>query len=218
MLLKKINSPEDIKFLNFDPLMQLCKELRKDIINVTSKNGGHLGSSLNTVELTVALHYVFDAPKDKIVWDIGHQAYFHKTLTGRNDKFATLRKEKGISASTKRGKSYYDAFSAAHTSTPIPAVLGMKVAKNSQNQTPKVVSIIEDGVLNSGMAYEALSNTGYLKNNFIVILNNNEMSISPYSILEIIKQILNFSNLTSSNTHTASQEYEQNFNADVAQG
>ena len=179
MLLNNISSPSDTKFLNKKALSYLCKELRDTIINVTSENGGHLGASLGTIELTVALHYVFDAPQDKIVWDIGHQAYAHKLLTGRYKKFTTLRKEGGISGFTKREESHYDTFTTGHSSTSISAALGMEVAKNLQNQKHKVIAIIGDGALSAGMAYEAINNAGDLKNNLIVILNDNKMSISP---------------------------------------
>ena len=179
MLLNNIKFPADTKFLNFEALSQLCKELRKSIITVTSENGGHLGSSLGAIELTVALHYVFDTPRDRLIWDIGHQAYAHKLLTGRYNKFATLRREGGLAGFTKREESDYDAFGTGHSSTSISAALGMEAAKNLQNQKHKVIAIIGDGALSAGMAYEAINNAGHLKNNLVVILNDNKMSISP---------------------------------------
>ncbi len=179
MLLNKVDSPYDVKFFNFQALRQLCAELRESIISVISKNGGHLGASLGVVELTVALHFVFDAPTDKIIWDVGHQSYPHKLLTGRRDKFATLRQEEGLSAFLKREESVYDAFGAGHSSTSLSAALGMEVAKLLQNKSHRVIAVIGDGALTAGMAYEALNNAGSISNDLIVILNDNDMSISP---------------------------------------
>lgn len=178
-LLNKINSPSDIKLLHSNELINLCKELREMILKVVTQNGGHLGASLGTVELTVALHYAFDAPLDKIIWDIGHQAYVHKILTGRRDKFTTLRQENGLSAFLKRSESIYDNFGAGHSSTSISAALGMEVAKCLHDQTHYVVAVIGDGALTAGMAFEAINNAGGLNNQLIVVLNDNGMSISP---------------------------------------
>ena len=179
MLLNKVNSPKDIKCFNSRALLKLCKELRENIINVTSKNGGHLGANLGVVELTVALHSVFNTPKDKIIWDIGHQAYAHKILTGRREKFITLRKENGISGFTNKEESYHDIFTGGHSSTSLSMALGIEIARKFQKQTHKVIAVIGDGSLSAGMAYEAINNAGDLKNNLIVILNDNGMSIAP---------------------------------------
>ena len=179
MLLNKIDSPADIKFFNSKALDTLCAELREMIIKTVFQNGGHLGSSLGVVELTVALHYVFDTPLDKIVWDIGHQAYSHKILTGRRDRFATLRQEKGVAPFVKRAESIYDNFGAGHSSTSISAAFGMEIAKTMHDQSHHVIAVIGDGALTAGMAYEAINNAGSINNQLIVVLNDNGMSIAP---------------------------------------
>lgn len=179
VLLDKINSPKDLKQFNSDQLLELCKELSSFYINCMSQIGGHLGGSLGVIELTVALHYVFDTPRDKLIWDVSHQAHIHKILTGRRDKIMTLKQEGGLSGFTKRTESIYDAFGAGHSSTSVSAGLGIKIASELNGTNNHVISIIGDGALSAGMAYEALNNAGALKNNLIIILNDNKMSISP---------------------------------------
>ena len=159
-------------------LRQISDELRDELIDVVSETGGHLGAGLGVVELTVALHYVFDTPKDKLVWDVSHQCYPHKIITGRRDKIKTLRKGGGLSGFTKRTESEYDPFGAAHSSTSISSTLGMAVAKKLSNNNNNVIAVIGDGAMSAGMAYEAMNNAGALKSNLIVILNDNDMSIA----------------------------------------
>ena len=178
-LLFKVNTPDDIKDFNLAQLNQLAKEIREYIIDVIAEVGGHFGGGLGAVELTVALHKIFNAPEDKIVWDTGHQAYPHKILTGRRDLMPTIRQLHGISGFLKRTESPYDAFGAGHASTSISAALGMAVGRDKLNKNNKVVAVIGDGAMTGGMAYEALNNSGLLKSNLIVILNDNQMSISP---------------------------------------
>lgn len=178
-LLFKIDSPEDIRKLDDSELKNLCDELREYVIDVISQIGGHFGSGLGTVELTVALHRVFNTPDDKIVWDVGHQCYPHKVLTGRRDLLNTIRKFKGISGFLKMSESKYDAFGAGHASTSISAALGIAEASKQKNEDRKVVAVIGDGSMTGGMAYEALNNSGVLKSNLIVVLNDNNMSIAP---------------------------------------
>ncbi len=178
-LLKKINSPKDLKNLSLYQLSKLAREIRKLIIEVVSKNGGHLASNLGVVELTIALHYVFDAPKDKIIWDVGHQCYTHKILTGRKDKFYTLRQLKGISGFPNREESEYDIFNTGHASTALSAALGLAVARDLKGEDYHIVAVIGDGSLTGGVALEALNQIGHLKKKIIIILNDNEMSISP---------------------------------------
>ncbi|MFQ5895122.1 MAG: 1-deoxy-D-xylulose-5-phosphate synthase [Nitrospinota bacterium] len=178
-LLDRIDSPEDLKRLKLPELEQLAEKLRQMIIEVTSKNGGHLGASLGAVELVIALHYLFDAPRDKLIWDVGHQAYAHKILTGRRERFPTLRQWGGIAGFPDRRESPYDHLNVAHGGTSISAALGFATARDFQGQDHKVVAIIGDGSLTSGMAMEALNNAGALKKDLIVILNDNRMSISP---------------------------------------
>jgi len=178
-LLSKIDSPADMKGLETDELIELSKELRQYIIDMVSSNPGHFGASLGVVELTVALHYVYNAPKDKIIWDVGHQAYGHKILTGRRDLFHTNRKYKGVSGFPKPSESEYDAFGVGHSSTSISAALGMAVANEQQEQDNKVVAVIGDGSLSGGMAYEAMNNAGDAKKDMLVILNDNNISIDP---------------------------------------
>jgi 1-deoxy-D-xylulose-5-phosphate synthase len=178
-ILPRINSPNDLKGLSVRELEELASEIREFIIDTISKVGGHLGASLGVVELTLAVHYVFNAPRDKIVWDTGHQGYVHKIITGRRDVFHTIRQFKGISGFLKRSESIYDVFGAGHASTSISAALGIATARDFDGQDYKVVAIIGDGAMTAGLAYEAMNNAGVLKKNLIVILNDNNMSISP---------------------------------------
>ena len=178
-LLEKINYPSDLRKLKKNQLDQVSKELRSELINVVSETGGHLGAGLGVVELTVALHYVFNTPNDKLVWDVGHQCYPHKIITGRKDRIKTLRKGGGLSGFTKRSESEYDPFGAAHSSTSISSTLGMATAKKLSNDKNNVVAVIGDGAMSAGMAYEAMNNAGAMKSKLIVILNDNDMSIAP---------------------------------------
>lgn len=178
-LLDQISSTYDLRKLDETQLPQLCDELRRDVISCVSKTGGHLGAGLGVVELTVALHYVFDTPKDRLLWDVGHQAYPHKILTGRRHQMASLRQKGGLSGFTKRSESEYDPFGAGHSSTSISAGLGMAVARDLTAQNNHVVAVIGDGAMSAGMAYEALNNAGAMNNDLIVILNDNDMSIAP---------------------------------------
>jgi 1-deoxy-D-xylulose-5-phosphate synthase len=178
-LLSRIDGPSEMKELNSNELIQLSDELRQYIIDVISCNPGHFGASLGVVELTVALHHVFDAPKDKIIWDVGHQAYGHKILTGRRDDFHTNRKHKGISGFPKISESEFDAFGVGHSSTSISAALGMAVARDNKEEDSMVVAVIGDGSLSGGIAYEALNNAGHEKKDMLVILNDNNISIDP---------------------------------------
>jgi 1-deoxy-D-xylulose-5-phosphate synthase len=178
-LLDQIGSPADLRKLSENDLAQLADELRTETISAVSVTGGHLGAGLGVVELTVALHYVFDTPADRIVWDVGHQAYPHKILTGRRDRIRTLRQGGGLSGFTKRLESEYDSFGAAHSSTSISASLGMAVARDLSRGANHVVAVIGDGAMSAGMAYEAMNNAGALGSRLIVILNDNDMSIAP---------------------------------------
>jgi 1-deoxy-D-xylulose-5-phosphate synthase len=177
-LLDQVNYPSDLRKLKKIELKQLAKELRKELIEVVSTTGGHLGAGLGVVELTVALHYVFETPKDKLIWDVGHQAYPHKIITGRKDRIRTLRKGGGLSGFTKRSESEYDSFGAAHSSTSISSSLGIAVGKNLSKNSNHVISVIGDGAMSAGMAYEAMNNAGAMKSKLIVILNDNDMSIA----------------------------------------
>jgi 1-deoxy-D-xylulose-5-phosphate synthase len=177
-LLEQINYPADLRKLKKEQLTQVTNELREELINVVSETGGHLGAGLGVVELTVAIHYVFNTPRDKLVWDVGHQCYPHKIITGRKNSIKTLRKGGGISGFTKRSESEYDPFGAAHSSTSISSTLGMAVAKKLSNDNNNVVAVIGDGAMSAGMAYEAMNNAGALRSRLIVILNDNEMSIA----------------------------------------
>ena len=179
ILLNQINFPSDLRKLKKKDLGRLSEELREELIDVVSTTGGHLGAGLGVVELTVALHYVFDTPKDKLVWDVGHQTYPHKIITGRKNDIRTLRKGGGLSGFTKRSESEYDPFGAAHSSTSISSSLGMAVAKSLSNNSNHVVAVIGDGAMSAGMAYEAMNNAGAMKSKLIVILNDNDMSIAP---------------------------------------
>ena len=176
--LNNINFPSDIKKLSFKVLQDLSNEVREEMISAVSETGGHLGAGLGVVELTVALHYIFDTPNDKLIWDVGHQTYPHKILTGRKDKIRTLRKGKGLSGFTKRSESEYDPFGAAHSSTSISSALGIAVANKLSNKSRNVIAVIGDGAMSAGMAYEAMNNAGALKTKMIVILNDNDMSIA----------------------------------------
>ncbi|PYO46624.1 MAG: 1-deoxy-D-xylulose-5-phosphate synthase [Gemmatimonadetes bacterium] len=175
----RIHSPADLKSMTRDELRAVSEEMRGRLIEICSRTGGHIGAGLGVVELTVALHAVFDTPRDKIVWDVGHQGYPHKFLTGRADRFETLRQENGLSGFLKRSESEYDAFGAGHAGTAISAGYGMAVARDLNGQDFKVVSILGDGALTCGLAYEGLNNAGASERDFIVILNDNEMSIAP---------------------------------------
>jgi len=178
-LLDTIRTPHDLRALEPRQLRQVADELRSETIDAVSVTGGHLGAGLGVVELTVALHYVFNTPDDRLVWDVGHQAYPHKILTGRRDRIRTLRQAGGLSGFTRRSESEYDPFGAAHASTSISAGLGMAVARDRRGGTNKVVCVIGDGAMSAGMAYEAMNNAGALDSRLIVILNDNEMSIAP---------------------------------------
>jgi 1-deoxy-D-xylulose-5-phosphate synthase len=177
-LLDQINYPADLRKLKKEQLTQVSKELRNELVNVVSETGGHLGAGLGVVELTIAIHYVFNTPKDKLVWDVGHQCYPHKIITGRKKSIKTLRKGGGLSGFTKRSESEYDPFGAAHSSTSISSTLGMAVANKLSNNNNNVVAVIGDGAMSAGMAYEAMNNAGALRSRLIVILNDNEMSIA----------------------------------------
>ena len=178
-VLDQINASKDVKTLDPEELEELCREIREEIISVVSKNGGHLASNLGVVELTIALHYVFDFPRDKIVWDVGHQSYVHKLLTGRKDRFHTLRKYQGISGFPKRAESPYDAFDSGHSGNSISSALGMAEARRLRGEEGKVIAVIGDGSRTAGLAFEGLNQTGHIDQDLIVILNDNEMSISP---------------------------------------
>ena len=178
-LLDKVKYPKDLKKFSDDDLKKLCVELRNEVVSAVSVTGGHLGAGLGVVELTIALHSVFDTPKDKLVWDVGHQCYPHKVLTGRRDKIRTIRQPGGLYGFTKRSESEFDPFGAAHSSTSISAGLGMAVARDLKNEDHNVVCVIGDGAISAGMAYEAMNNAGSMKSKLIVILNDNDMSIAP---------------------------------------
>jgi len=178
-LLDSITNPSDLRHLDLQRLQQVADELRAETISAVAVTGGHLGASLGVVELTIALHYVFDTPNDKLIWDVGHQAYPHKILTGRRDRIRTLRTGGGLSGFTKRSESEYDCFGAAHSSTSISAGLGMAVARDLAGGGYNVVCVIGDGAISAGMAYEAMNNAGAMNRRLIVILNDNEMSIAP---------------------------------------
>src|SRR5215470_888174 len=178
-LLDQVKLPEDLRKLAPEQLKQLADELRAETISAVSQTGGHLGAGLGVVELTVALHAVFDTPHDRLIWDVGHQCYPHKILTGRRDRIRTLRQGGGLSGFTKRSESEYDPFGAAHSSTSISAGLGMAVARDLVGQTNNVICVIGDGAMSAGMAYEAMNNAGAMDSRLIVILNDNDMSIAP---------------------------------------
>ena len=178
-LLDQINTPKDLRRLGESQLRQVADELRTETIDAVAVTGGHLGAGLGVVELTVALHYVFNTPEDRIVWDVGHQAYPHKILTGRRDRIRTLRMGNGLSGFTKRAESEYDPFGAAHSSTSISSALGMAVARDLSGGKNNVIAVIGDGAMTAGMAYEAMNNAGAMESRLIVILNDNDMSIAP---------------------------------------
>ena len=205
--LSKVNFPKDLKKLSLEELKIFNNELRTHTIETVSKTGGHLGASLGVVELTVALHYVFDTPKDKIVWDVGHQTYPHKIITGRKRKIHTLRKKNGLSGFTKRSESVYDPFGAAHSSTSISANLGIAVARDLQKKSFDVISIIGDGAISAGMAFEGLNNFGHLGKNSLIILNDNEMSIAK-PVGAMSKYLVN---LLSSKTYENIRDVVKNF-------
>ena len=178
-LLDTITDTKDVRALPEESLRQLADELRADVISAVAQTGGHLGAGLGVIELTVALHHVFDTPRDRVIWDVGHQAYPHKILTGRRGEITTLRQEGGLSGFTKRSESDYDPFGAGHSSTSISAGLGMAVARDLDGRNNNVIAVIGDGSMSAGMAFEALNNAGAMKSNLIVILNDNDMSIAP---------------------------------------
>ncbi len=178
-ILQRINSPDDVRRLSIAELDQLAADIREEIVKTVSKAGGHLAPSLGVVELTLALHHVFNTPSDKLIWDVGHQAYAHKLITGRKEQFHTLRQYKGISGFPKRSESPYDAFNTGHSSTSISAGLGIAIAKNLKKCNNRIIAVIGDGSMTGGMAFEALNQAGHLDKNLIVVLNDNEMSISP---------------------------------------
>ncbi len=178
-LLDGVRSPEDLRRLPESDLAQLADELRRELVDAVSVTGGHLGAGLGVVELTVALHYVFETPRDRLIWDVGHQAYPHKILTGRRDRIRSLRQGGGLSGFTRRSESVYDPFGAAHSSTSISAGLGMAVARDLQGGANQVIAVIGDGAMSAGMAYEAMNNAGSMDSRLIVILNDNDMSIAP---------------------------------------
>ncbi|WP_375246845.1 1-deoxy-D-xylulose-5-phosphate synthase, partial [Qipengyuania pacifica] len=178
-LLDTVNTPDDLRKLGKDQLRQLSDELRAEMIDAVGQTGGHLGSGLGVVELTTAIHYVFNTPEDKLVWDVGHQCYPHKILTGRRDRIRTLRQGGGLSGFTKRAESEYDPFGAAHSSTSISAALGFAMANKMQNRPGRGIAVIGDGAMSAGMAYEAMNNAEQAGNRLVVILNDNDMSIAP---------------------------------------
>jgi 1-deoxy-D-xylulose-5-phosphate synthase len=177
-MLEKIDSPEDLKPLSIKELKSLSSEIRERIVSTVAKTGGHLASSLGVVEIAIALHYVFDSPKDKIIWDVGHQSYAHKLLTGRRERFSTLRQEGGISGFPKRQESKHDPFNTGHSSTSISAALGIAIARDLTGEDYRIIAVIGDGAISSGMAFEALNYAGQIKSDILVILNSNEMAIS----------------------------------------
>src|SRR5688572_14244497 len=178
-LLDTIRTPAELRRLEPDQLKQLAEELRRETIDTVSITGGHFGAGLGVVELTVALHYVFETPQARLIWDVGHQAYPHKILTGRRDRIRSIRQGGGLSGFTKRSESEYDPFGAAHSSTSISAGLGMAVARDFKGEKRDVIAVIGDGAMSAGMAYEAMNNAGSMDSRLIVILNDNDMSIAP---------------------------------------
>src|SRR5207237_5340360 len=175
----RITVPADLRRMPESDLRQVADELRAELIDAVSITGGHFGAGLGVVELTVALHYVFETPHDRLIWDVGHQAYPHKILTGRRDRIRTIRQGGGLSGFTKRSESEYDPFGAAHSSTSISAALGMAVARDLAGGKNNVIAVIGDGAMSAGMAYEAMNNAGAMNSRLIVILNDNDMSIAP---------------------------------------
>ncbi|CAG0954879.1 partial 1-deoxy-D-xylulose-5-phosphate synthase, partial [Geobacteraceae bacterium] len=204
-ILDSIESPRDLRVLSPRELVQLAGELREQIIAVCARNGGHLAPSLGVVELTLTLHRVFESPTDRIIWDVGHQSYAHKLITGRRDRFATLRTLGGISGFPKRCESPHDAFDTGHTSTSISAALGFAAARDLRGERNKVVAVIGDGSMTGGIAYEGLNHAGHLNKDLIVVLNDNEMSIA-----ENVGALSNFLNrtVTSEFVHTMKKDLE----------
>ena len=178
-MLEKINTPEDVKKLDIKEKNELAKEIRKYIIEIVAENGGHLASNLGVVELTIALHSIFNVPEDKIIWDVGHQSYVHKIITGRKEALKNIRKLNGIAGFPKTNENEADCFNTGHSSTSISATLGMARARDLQGKENNVIAVIGDGALTGGMALEALNDAGFSKYKMTVILNDNEMSISP---------------------------------------
>src|SRR5919201_2964126 len=178
-LLDRIDSPRDLKRLALEDLPSLCQEIREEIVATCAKNGGHLGSSLGAVEIVVALHYVYDSPRDRLVFDVGHQAYAHKLLTGRRDRFRTIRTEGGLAGFPERHESEHDAFGVGHASTAVSAALGMVEGRRLNGEQGRVVALVGDGALTGGIAFEGLNQAGYLRRDMLVVLNDNEMYISP---------------------------------------
>lgn len=213
-LLDKIKLPSDMRDLSNDELRQLADELRDDTVRSVSITGGHLGASLGVVELTVALHHVFDTPSDRILWDVGHQCYPHKILTGRRDRMNTLRQGGGLSGFTKRAESEYDPFGAAHSSTSISAGLGMAVARDLSGGKNHVISVIGDGAMTAGMAYEAMNNAGSMDARLIVILNDNDMSIAP----PVGALSAYLSKLISSKTYRSARHFAKNVSKKFPRG
>ena len=206
-LLDRVQTPQDLKGLSIKEVKQVCDELRAETIDAVSVTGGHLGAGLGVVELTVALHYIFNTPYDRLIWDVGHQAYPHKILTGRRDKIRTLRQPGGLYGFTKRSESEYDPFGAAHASTSISAGLGMAVAREMRGEKRNVISVIGDGAMSGGMAYEAMNNAGAMDARLIVILNDNKMSIAP--AVGALNAYL--SRLLSSHTYRSLREIAKHF-------
>ena len=209
-LLSEINTPEDLRKLKVDQLEQLSKELREFIIDKCSSNPGHFGASLGTVELTVAIHYIYNTPYDKLIWDVGHQAYSHKILTGRKNSFDLNRKYKGLSGFPKMGESEYDAFGVGHASTSVSAGLGMAIAARLNNEDRKIISVLGDGSLTGGLAFEGLNNAGWQDADMLVILNDNNMAIDPN--VGALKQSL--TNITSSGKYNRLKKSVWNFLGD----
>src|ERR1700759_984061 len=199
-LLDAIDEPAQLRALDKKELRTFADELRKETIDVVSVTGGHLGAGLGVVELTTALHYVFNTPDDRIVWDVGHQAYPHKILTGRRDRIRTIRKGGGLSGFTRRSESAYDPFGAAHSSTSISAGLGMAVGRDLLGKDNHVIAVIGDGAMSAGMAYEAINNAGHLGSRLLVVLNDNDMSIAPAT--GALNKHLNHLAETNSSEHT----------------
>src|SRR5216117_1352448 len=178
-LLDRIDSPADLRKLSREDLAPLADELRARLVDVCSRTGGHIGAGLGVVELTIALHYAFETPRDQLVWDVGHQGYPHKLLTGRNSRMETLRQENGLSGFLKRTESEYDVFGAGHAATAISAALGVAAGRDLSHDDYRVVAVVGDGALTCGLAYEGLNNAGHSDRDVIVVLNDNEMSIAP---------------------------------------
>ncbi|WP_410055699.1 1-deoxy-D-xylulose-5-phosphate synthase N-terminal domain-containing protein, partial [Paenibacillus sp.] len=179
VLLSEIHEPADLKNLSLEQLTPLAEEIRQFLIEKLSVTGGHLASNLGVVELTIALHYCYNSPQDKFIFDVGHQAYVHKILTGRMDQFDTLRKHHGLCGFVKRSESEHDVWEAGHSSTSLSAAMGMALARDLKGESNRVIAIIGDGALTGGMAFEALNHIGHEKKDLMVILNDNEMSIAP---------------------------------------